>query len=109
MSEGAKMPADAKVSVMNEAGMAEAKELLEMNAKGTGRQSYSPSTGVQFKPSDNVYVKSALAIDFTKGKATVTLPLFKGLSPKVRRSTTSSPMHPTSKSRSRWASISPPR
>jgi hypothetical protein len=82
MSEGAKMPTDAKASVMNEAGMAEAKALLEMNAKGTGRQSYSPSTGVQFKPSDNVYVKSALAIDFTKGKATVTLPLFKGLSPK---------------------------
>jgi hypothetical protein len=63
-------------------GMIEAKELQKLEAKESGRKSYSPETAVKFKASDNVFLKSALDIDFTKGKATVTLPLYRGLSPK---------------------------
>ena len=63
-------------------GMSEAKALQERQAEGTGRQSYSPDTAVKFKASDNVFLRSALAIDFTKGKASVTLPMYRGLSPK---------------------------
>ena len=63
-------------------GMSEAKALQERQAEGTGRKSYSPDTAVKFKASDNVFMKSALDIDFTKGKATVTLPMYRGLSPK---------------------------
>ena len=62
--------------------MSEAKALLERQGEGTGRKAYSPETGVKFKASDNVFLKSALAVDFTYRKATVTLPLYKGLSPK---------------------------
>jgi hypothetical protein len=62
-------------------GLAEAQGLLATAAKESGRPSYSEKTAVQFKPSDNVYLKSALAVDFTLDKATVTLPLFRGLSP----------------------------
>lgn len=46
-----------------------------------GRPSYSESTAVQFNESDNVYVKSTLAVDFTPGRATATLPIYRGLSP----------------------------
>ena len=45
------------------------------------RPAYSPGHGVEFKPSDHVFVKSALAVDFTYRNASVTLPLFRGLSP----------------------------
>lgn len=62
-------------------GLAEAQALLAAAAKESGRPSYSEATAVKFKPSDNVYVKSVLAVDFTYGKANVTLPLYKGLSP----------------------------
>lgn len=34
-----------------------------------------------FKASDHVYIKSALAVDFTYRQASVTLPLYRGLSP----------------------------
>jgi hypothetical protein len=61
--------------------MDEAKMLMERQVEGTGRKAYSPETAVKFKASDNVFVKSALAVDFTYRKATVTLPLFRGLSP----------------------------
>lgn len=80
--DGAKMPTVADPSMMSGAGMDEAKKLLDLEVKGTGRKSYSPETAVKFKASDNVYVKSALDIDVTKGKAEVVLPLFKGVSPK---------------------------
>jgi hypothetical protein len=70
------------MSAMTAAAMSEAKDLLELQAKGTGRKAYSPETAVKFKASDNVFLKSALAIDFSYRKATVTLPLFRGLSPK---------------------------
>lgn len=68
-------------AVMAADGMSEAKALQERQVEGTGRKSYSPETAVKFKASDNVFLKSALDIDFTKGKATVTLPLYRGLSP----------------------------
>jgi hypothetical protein len=80
--DGAKMPTVADPSMMSEAGMKEAKQLLELEAKGTGRNSYSPDNAVKFKASDNVHVKSVLDIDVIKGEAKVTLPLFKGISPK---------------------------
>ncbi len=51
-------------------------------AKESGRPVYTPATGVKFKASDNVFIKSALAVDFTYRKATVTLPLYRGQSPR---------------------------
>ncbi|MEA5449600.1 hypothetical protein VB780_13530 [Leptolyngbya sp. CCNP1308] len=62
-------------------GVAEANAILTTAAQESGRPAYSERTAVAFKPSDNVYVKSALAVDFTLGSATVTLPLYRGLSP----------------------------
>ena len=62
-------------------GLAEAEAIQALAAKESGRAAYSPKTAVAFKPSDNVYLKSALAVDFTYRKAQVTLPLFRGLSP----------------------------
>ncbi len=61
-------------------GATESQALLATAAKESGRASYSEQTAVKFKPSDNVYLKSALAVNFTPGKATVTLPLYRGLS-----------------------------
>lgn len=58
---------------------AEATALLEREAKESGRPAYTPENGVVFKPSDHVYIKSALAIDFTYRRATVTLPIFRGI------------------------------
>jgi hypothetical protein len=60
--------------------MAEANALLATEAQESGRAAYSPGHGVDLKPGDNVYVKSALAVDFTYRHATVTLPLFRGVS-----------------------------
>lgn len=62
-------------------GLAEANAILTAAAQESGRSAYSERTAVAFKPSDNVYVKSVLAVDFTLGSATVTLPLYRGLSP----------------------------
>jgi hypothetical protein len=75
-------PAGAAIPMRAADAMSEARALLERQAEGTGRNAYSPETAVKFKASDNVFLKSALAVDFTYRKATVTLPLFKGLSPK---------------------------
>jgi hypothetical protein len=69
------------VAVATPDGLTEARAILATAAQESGRPSYSESTAVQFKPSDNVYVKSVLAIDFTPNNATVTLPLYRGLSP----------------------------
>jgi len=66
---------------MQQGAMAEARALLADVARESGRPAYTPANGVRFKASDNVFVKSALAIDFTYRKANVTLPLFKGMSP----------------------------
>ena len=62
-------------------GMKEADSLQTMAARESGRPAYSPSTAVRFKKSDNVFVKSALEVNFTYRAAFVTLPLFRGLSP----------------------------
>ena len=61
--------------------MNDATSLLTEETKESGRPAYSPGHGVTFKAADHVFVKSALAVDFTYRKATVTLPLFRGLSP----------------------------
>ncbi|MBC7805154.1 MAG: hypothetical protein H7145_03285 [Akkermansiaceae bacterium] len=65
-----------------QAGISEAGSLMATASKESGRQPYSAKTAVRFKPSDNVYLKSLLAINFTPGKATATLPLYRGLCPK---------------------------
>jgi hypothetical protein len=39
----------------------------------------NPDAPSRFKPSDHVFLQSALAVDFTYRKASVTLPLFRGL------------------------------
>jgi hypothetical protein len=70
-----------KAQANAEGAMKEATSLLSAEAKESGRPAYSPGHGVAFKPADHVFVKSALAVDFTYRKATVTLPLFRGLSP----------------------------
>lgn len=64
------------------AALSEMAALQTSAARESGRAAYSPKTGVKFKASDNVFVKSALALDFTYRSATVTLPLYRGLSPR---------------------------
>jgi hypothetical protein len=59
----------------------EASALLTTESKESERPAYSPGHGINFKTSDHVFVKSALAVDFTYRDASVTLPLFRGLSP----------------------------
>jgi len=63
-------------------GMREAGALQALAARESGRPAYSPATAVRFKASDNVFVKSALEVNFTYRAAFVTLPLFRGLSPR---------------------------
>jgi len=63
------------------AAMDEAKAIQSDYAQESGRKAYTPGQGIAFKPSDHVYIKSALAVDFTYRNASVTLPLFRGLSP----------------------------
>jgi hypothetical protein len=62
--------------------MGEADALQALAARESGRPAYSPATAVRFKASDHVFVKSALAVNFTYRAAFVTLPLFRGLGPK---------------------------
>jgi len=59
----------------------DASAIQTAESKETGQPAYSPGHGVNFKPSAHVFVKSALAVDFTYRNASVTLPLFRGLSP----------------------------
>jgi len=63
-------------AAMKEANALQAREGLE-----AGKPAYSPGHGVDFPASDHVYIKSALAVDLTYRKATVTLPLYRGKSP----------------------------
>lgn len=63
------------------AALGEADALLARSARDYGRPSYSEASAVRFKAEDNVFLKSALAIDFTYMAANVTLPLFRGLGP----------------------------
>ena len=59
----------------------DASAIQTAKSREAGRPAYSPGHGVNFKPSDHVFVKSALAVDFTYRDASATLPLFRGLSP----------------------------
>lgn len=70
-----------ELSVSTRLADAEARGLLHAAARESGRPIYSPARAVKFKASYNVYLKSALAIDFTYRKANVTLPLYRGQSP----------------------------
>lgn len=63
------------------AALIEANMLQVELGQESGHPAYEPGHGVAFKPSDHVYIKSALAVDFTYRKATVTLPLYRGLGP----------------------------
>jgi len=60
----------------------EASALSAFEAKESHRPAYDPNAPSKFKESDHVYVRSALAVDFTYRQASVTLPLFRGLDPK---------------------------
>lgn len=74
----------ASVSVATIASAEPAREvtpLLETASRESGRPAYSPRNAVKFRDSDNVFVKSALAVDFTPRNAAVTLPLYRGLGP----------------------------
>jgi len=73
-------PARAQHMMMD--GMNEAVALQTLAATQSGRPAYSPMTAVKFKSSDNVFLKSALEVNFTYRAAFVTLPLFRGRSPK---------------------------
>jgi hypothetical protein len=57
----------------------EAVALKKFEMRESHRPAYSPDAPSKLKPSDHVFIKSALAVDFTYRKATVTLPLFRGL------------------------------
>jgi len=59
----------------------EARAILTAESMETERPPYRPGHGVNFNPSDHVFVRSALAVDFAYRNASVTLPLFRGLSP----------------------------
>jgi hypothetical protein len=72
---------DRAIAQTGSSGISEANTLLTTAAQESGRPAYSERTAVPFKPSDRVYVKSALAVNFKPGSATVTLPLYRGLSP----------------------------
>jgi len=73
-------PAQAQRSAMPMM-MSEATALQASLARESQRAAYSPATGVRFTKQQNVFLKSALAVDFTFRKATVTLPLFRGTAP----------------------------
>lgn len=61
----------------------DAAALNAFEAKESKRLAYTPEAGdSRFTPQQNVFVRSALAVDFTYRKATVTLPLYRGVSPK---------------------------
>ncbi len=55
--------------------------LRAFEAAESHRPPFTPATAVKFTAKDNVFVKSALAIDFTYRSANVTLPLYRGASP----------------------------
>ena len=79
---GALLAQDATTAEMDMAmAMSEAMDLLARQVDGTARAAFTPETAVAFDASDNVFLRSARAIDFTPGAATVTLPMFRGLSP----------------------------
>jgi hypothetical protein len=71
----------ATAAARESSALAEADALQVELSKESGHPAYSPGHGVVFRPSDHVFIKSALAVNFTYRKATVTLPLYRGLAP----------------------------
>jgi len=61
--------------------MAEAAALQATAAREAGRAFYRPGAGTRFRREDNVFLASALAVDFTYRAAKVTLPLYRGRTP----------------------------
>lgn len=60
----------------------DAAALNAFEASESRRPAYTAEAGEsRFRPQQNVFVKSALAVDFTYRKATVVLPLYRGVSP----------------------------
>ena len=60
----------------------DAAELNAFEARESHRAAYTPEAGAaRFTAQQNVFVKSALKVDFTYRKATVVLPLYRGVSP----------------------------
>jgi|SRR5580700_550672 hypothetical protein len=57
----------------------EASAIIKFEARESHRPAYNPDAPSRFKTSDHVFLQSALAVDFTYRKASVTLPLFRGL------------------------------
>jgi hypothetical protein len=75
------LPVAPALATPTSASMKEADTLQARVGQESGRPAFSPGHGVAFKASDHVYIKSALAVDFTYRKANVTLPLYRELSP----------------------------
>jgi hypothetical protein len=69
------------VAATEASALREARAILTAESMETERPPYRPGHGVNFNPSDHVFIKSALAVDFAYRNASVTLPLFRGLSP----------------------------
>jgi hypothetical protein len=67
----------------------EATDLSKFEARESHRPAYKPDAPSKFKPSDHVFVQSALTVDFTYRKANVTLPSFAAWIQAVNRSITS--------------------
>ena len=67
--------------VMSGTPASEANALRTFEARESHRPAYDPNAPSKFKPSDHVFVKSALAVDFTYRSATATLPLYRGQGP----------------------------
>jgi hypothetical protein len=59
----------------------EANALRAFEARESHRPAYDPDAPSKFKPTDHVFLKSALAIDFTYRQASVMLPLYRGHGP----------------------------
>ena len=59
----------------------DASALRDFESRESHRAAFTPETAVKFPSGDHVFVSSALAVDFTYRKATVTLPLYRGISP----------------------------
>jgi hypothetical protein len=74
-------PASIAAAAPEAIALREARAILTGESMETERPPYRPGHGVNFNPSDHVFVKSALAVDFAYRNASVTLPLFRGLSP----------------------------
>ena len=68
-------------SIAQASPASESTALRTFEARESHRPAFTPENAVKFKASDNVFVKSVLAIDFTYRKATATLPLYRGAGP----------------------------